>query len=142
MDLRRTSQKLLTDSHVRVYRLTNGKVGGRFGHTEFVLLTTTGRKSGTTRATPLNVTVDGDRLILVASNGGAPTHPDWYLNLRDQPRIGVQRGASRLDMIARTASPEERAALWDKVVASWKGYEGYQAKTTREIPLVVCEPSA
>ena len=135
------AQKAITSLHAQVYRLTKGAVGGRFGKAENILLTTTGRKSGKARTTPLTVTVDGDRLILVASNGGAPKHPDWYLNLTAHPDVTVQRGGRQLHLRARTATPDERPALWAKVVGTYKGYDGYQKKTDREIPLVVCEPS-
>jgi deazaflavin-dependent oxidoreductase (nitroreductase family) len=134
------TQHLVTQLHVRVYQLTGGKLGGRIGHAEHIVLTTTGRKSGARRTTPLTVTVDGDRLVLVASNGGAARHPDWYLNLTANPDVLVQRGARQVPMRARTATPDERPQLWSKVVATYQGYDGYQRKTSREIPLVVCEP--
>jgi deazaflavin-dependent oxidoreductase (nitroreductase family) len=110
------------------------------GTVEAVLLTTTGRTSGAERTTPLTVVPDGDRLILIASNGGAPKHPDWYLNLSANPRVRIQRGATVRAMRARTAQPHERQALWDRAVAVYSGYAGYQRKTEREIPVVVCEP--
>jgi deazaflavin-dependent oxidoreductase (nitroreductase family) len=142
VDLRRTAQHLVTQLHVRVYQLTGGKLGGRIGRAEHIVLTTTGRKSGAPRTTPLTVTVDGDRLLLVASNGGARKHPDWYLNLTAEPDVVVQRGSRREPMRARTATPDERAELWGKVVATYGGYADYQRKTSREIPIVVCEPVA
>lgn len=135
-------QKAFTRTHVWVYRTTGGRLGGRFGRAENVLLTTTGRTSGAERTTPLTATIDGDRVVLVASNGGAPRHPDWYLNLCADPAVRVQRGGTTTAMTARTATDEERAELWPRVVATYKGYEGYQRKTSREIPLVICEPAA
>jgi deazaflavin-dependent oxidoreductase (nitroreductase family) len=140
VDPKHIMQHLVTQLHVRVYQLTGGKLGGRIGHAEHIVLTTTGRKSGARRTTPLTVTVDGDRLVLVASNGGAARHPDWYLNLTANPDVLVQRGARQVPMRARTATPDERPQLWSKVVATYQGYDGYQRKTSREIPLVVCEP--
>lgn len=134
-------RRLVTGLHAAVYRLTRGRVGGRLGAMEQVLLTTTGRRSGAPRTTPLTVLVDGTRLVLIASNGGAPRHPDWYLNLVEDPRVTVQRGAERLALWARTASPDERAALWPRVVALYSGYATYQRRTTREIPLVICVPA-
>lgn len=134
-------QKAVTGAHVALYRLTGGLVGHRIGLTEAVLLTTTGRKSGAARVTPLTATPDGDRLVLVASNGGAPRHPDWYLNLVAHPEVEVQRGSRRRKMRARTAGADERANLWPKVVATYPGYEAYQRRAGREIPLVVCEPA-
>lgn len=116
-------------------------IGGRFGTVENVLLITTGRKSGQRRTTPLTVTVDGDRLVLVASNGGARRHPDWYLNLSADPEVEVQRGRRTRPFRARTATGEERARLWRSVVRTYPGYDGYQRRTKREIPLVICEPA-
>ncbi len=142
MDLGRTAQKAATSFHVELYKLTKGWLGHRLGKVETVVLTTTGRKSGKPRTTPLTVTADGDRLVLVASNGGAAKHPDWYLNLSETPEVTVQRGATTAPYVARTASPDERAELWPKVLVSWKGYDGYQKKTDREIPVVILEPAA
>ncbi len=140
MDVRRLAQRTVTGLHARVYRLTGGRVGGSMGSAEAVLLTTTGRRSGAARTTPLTVVPDGDRFILIASNGGSPTHPDWYLNLTADPRVRIQRGATVQTMRARTAQPQERQALWDRAVAVYSGYAGYQRKTEREIPVVICEP--
>ena len=123
-----------------VYRTTNGWIGHRILTTEAVLLTTRGRRSGSPRVTPLTATLDGHRLVLVASNGGAHKHPDWCLNLLDHPQVEVQRGSAKREMLARTADADEREALWPRVVATYHGYEGYQRRTRREIPLVVCEP--
>lgn len=134
-------RRLVTGLHAAVYRLTRGRVGGRLGSMEQVLLTTTGRRSGVPRTTPLTVLVDGSRLVLIASNGGAPRHPDWYLNLVEDPQVTVQRGAERLAQSARTASPDERATLWPRVVALYSGYATYQRRATREIPLVICVPA-
>jgi deazaflavin-dependent oxidoreductase (nitroreductase family) len=141
MDLMRIGQRVVTDLHARLYRLTNGRIGRHFGRVENILLTTTGRKSGKARITPLTVTVDGERLILVASNGGAPKHPDWYLNLTADPGVTLQRGGTLRQFRARTATAAERPALWAKVLDTYRGYDGYQKRTSREIPLVVCEPS-
>ncbi len=142
MDLLRSGQRLFTGTHAWVYRTTGGRIGGRFGRAQNVLLTTTGRKSGKERTTPLTATLDGDRVVLVASNGGAPKHPDWYLNLQADPNVSVQIGSRRMRMQARTATAEERDELWRRVVSTYRGYEGYQRRTSRQIPLVVCEPVA
>jgi len=128
--------------HRTVYRLTGGRVGGRFGRLEQVLLTTTGRTTGEPRTTPLAVTVVGDRLVLIASDGGAPRHPGWYRNLVANPDVVVQRGAVRRPMRARTASGDERAELWLAAVANNPGYAAYQGRTDRQIPVVICEPRA
>jgi deazaflavin-dependent oxidoreductase (nitroreductase family) len=140
VDVKREFQRLFTKAHAGIYKLTKGKVGGKFGKSENVVLTTKGRKSGKPRTTPLVVTPDGDRLLLVASNGGNDRAPDWYLNLVANPDVTILRGTTETKMHARTASAEERPDLWQKVVANYKGYDGYQTKTSREIPVVVCEP--
>jgi len=140
MDLRKQAQRGFTGLHSRVYRLTGGRIGRSMGSAEAILLTTTGRKSGAERTTPLTVVPDGERLILIASNGGAQKHPDWYLNLTANPEVRIQRGAAVQTMRARTAGPAERQALWDRAVSIYSGYAGYQRKTEREIPVVVCEP--
>lgn len=139
MDLVRSGQRAFTSFHATIYKATKGKIGGRTFKAENVLLTTTGRKSGKARVTPLVATPDGDRIVLVASNGGAQRHPDWYLNLQANPDVTVQRGATVTKMRAHTASADERAELWRKVTAVYKGYDGYQRKTAREIPVVICE---
>ena len=140
MDLLREGQKALTRLHTSIYRLSGGRFGSRIGRVRLVLLTTTGRRSGRTRTTPLLGVPDGDRMILVASNGGAPRHPDWYLNLTADPEVVVQNGGTRRRMRARTADADERAALWPRAVAAWPGYDGYQRRAPREIPMVICEP--
>jgi deazaflavin-dependent oxidoreductase (nitroreductase family) len=140
VDLRRQAQRAVTGLHARVYRLTGGRLGRSMGAAEAVLLTTTGRKSGAARTTPLTVVPDGDRLVLIASNGGAQKHPDWYLNLLSDPSVTIQRGGTVTAMRARTAGPEERATLWAKAVSIYGGYAQYQTKTEREIPVVICEP--
>ena len=136
----RAGQRFFTGLHARVYRLSGGRIGSHMGPVENVLLTTTGRRTGRSRTTPLGVLADGDRLVLVASNGGAPRHPDWYLNLTAHPEVTVQRGAHVLRMRARTATPQERDVLWPRVVGRYAGYARYQRNATREIPLVICEP--
>jgi F420H(2)-dependent quinone reductase len=141
MGVRRQGKRFVTGLHTRVYRVTGGRVGSRFGGVENVLLTTTGRKSGTPRTTPLSVLPDGNDLVLVASDGGAPRDPDWYLNLTSNPAVVVQRGGERREMLARTATPQERADLWPKVTALYGGYATYQKRTDREIPLVICTPA-
>ena len=89
-------------------------------------------------ATPLQ---DGDLIVLVASNGGAPRHPDWYLNLRERPAVDVVMRGRRGSMRARTATPEEAARLWPRVTGRSPSYGRYRARTSREIPLVLLEPA-
>ena len=104
-------------------------------------LATVGRRSGARRTVVLSAPiVEGDCLVLVASRGGADRHPDWYRNLLRHPRVEVTRGRTTECMVARTASPAERADLWDRVVEAYDGYAAYQRRTERQIPLVICEP--
>ena len=104
-----------------------------------LLLTTTGRRSSESRTTPLIYGRDGDRYLLVASRGGAPTHPGWYQNLVAQPEVRVQVLADRFKARARAATAAERPALWKAMTAIWPAYEEYQRRTTREIPVVIIE---
>jgi deazaflavin-dependent oxidoreductase (nitroreductase family) len=107
-------------------------------------LTTTGRKSGQPHTVMLTSPVqEGDAIVVVASRGGDDHHPSWFLNLSADPKVEVVVGGKdKRSMRARVASPEERAALWPRVTAAYRGYAGYQAKTGREIPLVMLEPVA
>jgi deazaflavin-dependent oxidoreductase (nitroreductase family) len=104
-----------------------------------LLLTTQGRKSRDWRRTCLIYGPDGDRLVIVASLGGAPTHPAWYLNLRENPRVWVQVGAETFWAIARDANADEKPALWEKMVGIYPDYADYQTRTDREIPVVILE---
>ena len=117
--------------------------GGRDGHiwegVTTLLLTTTGRRSGESRTTPLIYGRDGDRYLVVASRGGAPEHPGWYQNLAAHPEIQVQVMADRFKARARTATSAERPALWKTMAAIWPAYDEYQARTAREIPVVIIE---
>ncbi|QTE28861.1 nitroreductase/quinone reductase family protein [Pengzhenrongella sicca] len=132
--------RLAIRAHAAVFRLTGGRIGGRLGHLEQVLLTTTGRTTGASRTVPLAVTVVGERLVLIASDGGAAHDPAWFRNLVANPDVRLQRGAVSREMRARTAVGAERAELWRAAVANNAGYAGYQHRTEREIPVVVVEP--
>jgi deazaflavin-dependent oxidoreductase (nitroreductase family) len=128
--------------HRSLFNLTKGRIGGRIGKMEAVNLTTTGRKTGEKRQSMLTAPiVEGDKVILIASYGGGPKHPQWYLNLQANPEVELTRAGSTRKYRARTASPEERAELWPRVTAAYKGYAGYQEKTDREIPVVIFEPA-
>jgi deazaflavin-dependent oxidoreductase (nitroreductase family) len=132
---------LISKLHVALYVASGGRVGGRISKTAPVLLlTTTGRKSGKRRTTPLLYLEDAGRYVVIASVGGAPKHPAWYLNLRADPKATIRIGTKRLAVTAETADPEERSRLWTAVTAMYAGYDGYQAKTTREIPVVILTP--
>jgi len=132
-------KRLITATHTAVYRASKGKVGGKMGQANICLLTTTGRKSGAARTTPLNYVPDGDRIVLVASNGGSDRHPAWFLNIEANPSVQVQRQNTTSSMTARVATADEKSVLWPKVVESYKGYAKYQQKTSRNIPLVIVE---
>jgi len=128
--------------HVAVYRASGGRLGGRLGKgVPVLLLTTTGRKTGKRRTTPLLYVEEGDGYVVVASVGGAPSHPAWYLNLRSNP-AAMQVGGRKLAVTAETAGLEERARLWLRLRQMWPQYDDYQAKTRREIPVVILAPSA
>jgi len=134
------AENLFGDEHVRRYRETGGEVGHvwREGST-ILLLTTTGRKSGEPRTTPLIYAQDGDRYVIVASKGGAPEHPGWYENLAQDPNVELQVKDEVFPARARTAEGEERERLWRKANEVWRHYDEYQTKTDREIPVVVLE---
>ena len=132
--------KAATALALLAYRASGGRVGGRFGRASVLLLTTTGRRTGKRRTAPLAYLEDGDALVLIASFGGADVHPAWYLNLVASPEVEVRvRGGAPRQMQARVAGAEERERLWPRVVEMWGGYARYQAKTAREIPLVILE---
>ena len=138
--MKHRTQYIITRGHLFLYRATRGRLGGRLGSMEQVLLTTTGRVSGRPRTTPLTGIPHGGGLILVASDGGKPEHPQWYRNLLVHDVVTVQRGPTKVRMRARTATPAERARLWPVAVRVYGGYAQYQARTDREIQLVICEP--
>ncbi len=125
--------------HVAVFRLTGGRLGGRIRTAPVLLLTTTGRRTGASRTTPLLYLRDGARLAIVASFGGSPRHPAWYLNLCANPDVGVNLGRTRFAATARTATPDERELLWPGFVEMYAGYDGYRLKTSRTIPVVLLE---
>jgi deazaflavin-dependent oxidoreductase (nitroreductase family) len=127
--------------HIDRYVETDGAEGAVFQGATALLLTVTGRKSGRPRRTALYYAEDGDDLVVVASKGGADEPPLWYLNLVADPHVQVQVGARRTAAVARTATAEEKARLWPLVVAVWPAYDDYQARTTRDIPVVVLTPT-
>ena len=134
--------KFVNTIHRSVFNLTKGRIGGRIAGMEAVILTTTGRKTGEKRQSMLTAPiVEGDKVVLVASYGGGPKHPQWYLNLSANPEVEITRRGKTQKMKARTATAEERAEMWPRVTQAYKGYAGYQEKTDREIPLVVFTPA-
>jgi deazaflavin-dependent oxidoreductase (nitroreductase family) len=130
----------LTGAHTTLYRATGGIVGHRVpGSPPMLLLDHVGAKSGTRRTSPLVYVEDGDDLVLVASKGGFARHPGWFHNLRANPETTVQMGSEKRRVHARVATGAERERLWPKAVETYSGYEGYQERTERQIPLVVLE---
>jgi deazaflavin-dependent oxidoreductase (nitroreductase family) len=123
--------------HVRVYRETSGERGYHWRGTTILLLTTEGRVSGEQRTTPLIHRTDGEDWVVVASKGGAPEHPGWYQNLQANPKASIHVKGEEIPVRAADAEGAERTRLWDLMVEVWPAYEGYQAKTDREIPVVV-----
>ena len=137
--MRDGTAKVLSALHRVTYRVSRGRVGKRLVDNDMLLLTTRGRKSGRVHTVPLLYIRDGSRLVVVASWGGRPYHPDWYLNLAADPAATVELPGERFAATARTAGEEERVRLWPMVVAAWHDYATYQARTDRLIPLVLLE---
>jgi len=130
--------------HRALLRVTGGRVGQEVGGMPVLELVTTGRRSGASRAVMLTSPMrDGDAYVVVASRGGDDQHPAWFLNLRDDPQVQVAvSGGPRLPMLARIATPDERARMWPRIAASHRNYANYQKRTQREIPLVLLHPVA
>ena len=135
-----TGLRLASSVHRTLYRVSEGRVGGTVWHLPILLLTTTGRKSGAPRTTPLCYLTDGEDLVVVASNGGMDWFPNWWLNLEREPRATVEIRGTRRAVVARAANPEERTRLWATLTAIAPGYLGYEKKTSREIPLGILQP--
>ncbi len=127
--------------HRGVLKLSGGRVGWTLGQMTAVELHTIGRTSGKRRSTMLSAPIsDDERVVLVASRGGADRHPQWYLNLVANPDVDVTIRDQTFRMRARTATPAEKADLWPTITTVNPGYAGYQRKTSRDIPVVICEP--
>jgi deazaflavin-dependent oxidoreductase (nitroreductase family) len=125
------------------YLATNGKDGHLWRNgIPTLLLTTTGRKSGNATTTPLIYGRDGDRYMVVGSRGGAPTHPQWYLNLSADSSVQIQVEAEKFSASARTASPDEKPRLWEIMAQVYPSYNEYQEKTDRDIPVIILERTA
>jgi len=134
------AETLYGEEHVRRYRETGGEVGHIWKRgVKILLLTTTGRKSGRQTTTPLIYEQDGDRYVVIASKGGAPEHPGWYLNLSKNPEVEVQVQDHVFRARARTAEGEERERLWRLAAQQWPDYDEYVKRTDRHIPVIVLE---
>lgn len=133
---------LLGAEHVKRYQETDGEVGHIWNGVTALLLTTTGRKSGEPRTQPLIYCQDGDDYIVIASKGGAPSHPAWFLNIQSKPTVKIQVKDKVMSATARVAQGQERERLWGLMAAQWPNYEQYQARTDRLIPVVVLTPTS
>jgi len=139
--LRDLQMKGMNAVHKTVLKLSGGRLLNSFGTMPVVELHTIGRSSGKRRSTMLTAPIHHDgTYVLVASRGGDDRDPDWYRNLVANPEIELTVDGETLELTARVASDEEKAEMWPRIVEAYKGYAGYQEKTDRNIPVVVCEP--
>jgi F420H(2)-dependent quinone reductase len=135
------ASRIMSRVNTWLFRASRGRIGNRFLHgAPVLLLVTTGRKTGEPRTTPLIYLEDGETLAVVASKGGSAHHPLWYLNLSANPDVEVEIGAETRRMCARDATAEERARLWPRLTAIYPPYDSYQARTRRDIPVVLLTP--
>jgi F420H(2)-dependent quinone reductase len=132
--------KLFAQLNAAVYRMSGGRVMGKMGNSDICVVRMQGARSGKWRDVPLMYVPNGNGVALVASLGGAPKHPVWYHNLVAHPDIEVLVKGSTRKLRARIASAAEKAAVWPKCVAAYPPYEAYQRKTTRDIPVFICDP--
>jgi len=124
---------------IEQFRMNHGKVEGVFAGAPLLLLSTTGAKSGLRRTNPLVYTTDGDRIVVVASKGGAPSHPDWYRNVVANPDVTIELPDETFEARASVPTGAERQRLFDAQAAMMPNFKEYAAKTDREIPVVVLE---
>jgi deazaflavin-dependent oxidoreductase (nitroreductase family) len=124
------------------FRANGGKVGGQFEGAPLLLLHTTGAKSGQARVNPMMYQADGDNYVVFASKAGAPTNPDWYHNLLANPRASIEVGDTTVNVVAHAAEDETRERLWSIQKERYPGFADYEAKTDRQIPVVVLEPES
>ena len=133
--------KWMSRLNTLAYKASGGRVGGSFLQgAPVALLTTTGRKTGQPRVSPLLFLRDGDRVVLVASQGGRANNPMWYLNLKANPKVSVQIKKEVLELTARDATEAEREHYWPQLVAMYSSFDDYQTWTDRVIPIVICDP--
>ncbi len=134
--------RLVGKFNIWLYRKSNGRLGAKLPGSDapICLLTTTGRRSGIARTIPLLYLADGARVVVVASMGGMSKHPEWYLNVVANPKVTVEIEGDAQAMLASTATPEEKSALWPRLVDMYKSYDTYQQRTTRDIPVIICTP--
>jgi F420H(2)-dependent quinone reductase len=132
----------ITNAHAWLYRVSGGRLGGRLAGAPVLLLDHVGRRSGTARTTPLVYTRDGPDYVIVASRAGSDVDPAWWLNLKARPATSVRVGSERRAVVARQATPEEKARLWPRVCETYSDYAAYQRRTKREIPVIILTPAA
>jgi deazaflavin-dependent oxidoreductase (nitroreductase family) len=133
--------RIMSKVNIWAYRLSSGKIGGRFLRgAPVLLLTTIGRRSGQPRTAPLIYLRDGESLVIVASKAGMSQDPLWYRNLEANPEVEIEIGQEKLKMTSRRATTEEKEALWPRLVAIYRDYDDYQARTERDIPVVILSP--
>jgi deazaflavin-dependent oxidoreductase (nitroreductase family) len=125
---------------IEEFRANDGRVGGNFEGKPLLLLHTTGAKSGEERVNPVAYIKDGGKLVVIASKGGAPTHPDWYHNIVAHPQVTVEVGTEKFDASAAVAKEADRRRLYDEMVKIMPGFADYEKKTTRSIPVIVLTP--
>jgi deazaflavin-dependent oxidoreductase (nitroreductase family) len=125
---------------IKEFRENEGKVGGPHENRDLLLLHTTGAKSGQERINPVVYTKDGERFVVIASKGGAPTHPDWYYNLLAHPKISIEVGTDEMPVKAIVAEEPERTELYDKMAAKYGFFAEYAQQTKRVIPVVILDP--
>ena len=133
--------KPMSQLNTWLYRLSGGRVWGRWLRgAPILLLTTIGRKSGEPRVAPLLYLRDGENVVIVASKGGMSKHPLWYWNLEANPEVEIEIGRESTKMLARRASDPEKAALWPSLIEMYRDYDDYQARTERNIPVIILSP--
>jgi deazaflavin-dependent oxidoreductase (nitroreductase family) len=125
---------------ISLYRFTHGKFGGRVQGLQVLLLTTTGRKTGKERTTPLGYFLENDNYVITASNAGFDTQPAWFHNLRANPYVRIEVQDLHMEAEAEVASPTTRSSLWSKLISLSPAYAKYAEKTRREIPMVILHP--
>jgi len=132
--------KLIQDGNTALYRLSRGRIGGRFDAAPVLILHHRGRRTGERRTTPLIYLEDGPALVIVGSMGGSPTHPAWYLNVKADPDVAVEiRGTTR-SVRAREADDAERERLWPALLEMWPAWQDYTTRTSRKFPVLILEP--
>lgn len=125
------------ENTIKEFRASGGKVGGPFAGKTLLILHTIGAKSGKPHINPVAYITDGDRIVIIASKGGAPVHPDWYYNLVAHPKVILEVGTEQFAARASIASEPERTRLYDKMVEMMPGFDDYRKRTTRVIPVVI-----